>query len=78
MRVYVVATATFTVMQLAGQIVSPTRGLGGVDIRGNSYAERQRWTGRELWSWPLAVFFLVAWIAFVWRQVSAWRSAWRF
>ena len=27
------------------------------------------------WSWPLALFFLGAWIAFVWRQVSAYRSS---
>jgi hypothetical protein len=73
MRVYAVAAATFAAMLLTGQIVSPTRGLGGVDIRGNL----PNGSGGSVanWSWPLAVFFLGAWIAFVWRQVSAWRSA---
>jgi len=73
MRIYAVATVAFILMQLAGQIVSPTRGLGHVDVRGNL----PNGNGGEVasWSWPLALFFLVSWIAFVWRQISAWRSA---
>ena len=49
------------------------RGLGHVDIRGNL----PNGSGGSVanWSWPLALFFLGAWIAFVWRQVAAWRSA---
>ena len=63
----------FMAMQGAGQAVDPTSGLGHVDLRGNL----PNGSGGAVasWSWPLALFFLVAWIAFVWRQVAAWRSA---
>ncbi len=73
MRIYAVATVVFLAMQLAGQLVSPTPGLGGVDVRGN--LPNGNGGAVASWSWPLAIFFLGAWIAFVWRQISAWRSA---
>jgi hypothetical protein len=74
MGVYAVAAAAFVVMQLTGQIVYPTHGsLGNIDIRGN--LPNGNGGAVANWAWPLALFFLGAWIAFVWRQVSAWRSA---
>ncbi len=73
MRFYVVATVAFVGMQVAGQIVSPTPGAGNVDIRGN--LPNGNGGAVASWSWPLALFFLVSWFAFVWRQISAWRSA---
>jgi hypothetical protein len=72
-RVYAAAAAIFMIMQLTGQIVSPTSGLGHVDVRGS--LPNANGGPVASWSWPLATFFLGAWIAFVWRQVSAWRSA---
>jgi hypothetical protein len=71
--VYAAAATVFLVMQLVGQLLSPTDGLGNVDIRGN--LPNGNGGAVANWSWPLALFFLIAWIAFVWRQVSAWRSA---
>jgi hypothetical protein len=70
---YVVAAIVFLAMQWVGQVLDPTSGLGNVDLRGNL----ANGSGGSVanWSWPLALFFLVAWIAFVWRQVAAWRSA---
>jgi hypothetical protein len=70
---YVVAALVFLAMQWAGQVLDPTSGLGNVDLRGNLANS----SGGSVanWGWPLALFFLVAWIAFVWRQVAAWRSA---
>ena len=70
---YVFAAAVFMAMQWAGQAVAPTSGLGHVDIRGNL----PNGSGGTLanWSWPMALFFLGAWVSFVWRQVAAWRSA---
>ena len=70
---YVVAAIAFVAMQGAGQAIDPTSGLGNVDLRGN--LPNSSGGSVASWSWPLAVFFLVAWVAFVWRQVSAWRSA---
>ena len=71
--VYVGASAVFMVMQCVGQALDPTSGLGNVDIRGNLPNGAGGAVAAS--SWPLALFFLVAWIAFVWRQVAAWRSA---
>ena len=73
MRVYVVAAVVFTGMLAAGQILYPTVGLGHVDIRGN--LPNGNGGAVANWSWPLALVFLACWIAFVWRQISAWRSA---
>ena len=60
-------------MQATGQALDPTAGLGNVDVRG-SLPNANGGTVAGL-SWPLALFFLVAWIAFVWRQVAAYRSS---
>jgi hypothetical protein len=71
--VYVAAAAVFVGMQATGQALDPTSGLGNVDIRGNlPNGNGGAWAD---WSWPLALFFLAAWISFVWRQVAAWRSS---
>lgn len=71
--VYGVAAVAFVVLQIVGQALDPTSGLGHVDIRGNVPAAN----GGEVagWAWALAIFFLGAWISFVWRQVGAWRAA---
>ncbi len=70
---YAVAAVVFIVMQFVGQALDPTPGLGNVDIRGN--LPNANGGTVASWSWPLALFFLAAWISFVWRQVSAWRSS---
>jgi hypothetical protein len=70
---YAVAGVVFIGMQCAGQALYPTSGLGNVDIRGNlPNANGGVVAG---FAWPLALLFLVAWVAFVWHQVAAWRSA---
>ena len=71
--VYVGAAALFVAMQATGQALDPTAGLGNVDVRG-SLPNANGGTVAGL-SWPLALFFLGAWIAFVWRQVAAYRSS---
>ena len=73
LRVYVVAAVVFMVMQCIGQALDPTSGLGHVDIRGNL----PNGNGGTVagWTWPLALFFVAAWISFAWRQVAAWRSS---
>lgn len=70
---YAIAAVVFMVMQLVGQALDPTPGLGNVDIRGS--LPNANGGTVAAWSWPLALFFLAAWISFVWRQVSAWRSS---
>jgi hypothetical protein len=70
---YAVAVIVFMVMQFVGQALDPTAGLGNVDIRGN-LPNSNGGTVAAL-SWPLGLFFLVAWISFVWHQVAAWRSS---
>jgi hypothetical protein len=73
MWAYVVAAGLFTVMQVLGHVLDPAPGLHNVDVRGNlSDAGGGSLAG---FSWILVIFLLAAWIAFVWRQVSAWRSA---
>ncbi|HEY2354951.1 MAG TPA: hypothetical protein VGH79_08665 [Gaiellaceae bacterium] len=71
--VYAAAGVVFMVMQCTGQILDPTSGLGHIDVRGDLPNDN----GGEAaaWSWPLALLFLGSWIAFVWHQVAAWRSA---
>jgi hypothetical protein len=71
--VYAAAAIVFMAMQAVGQALDPTPGLGHVDIRGN--LPNGNGGSAAAWSWPLALFFLAAWIAFVWRQGAAWRSA---
>jgi hypothetical protein len=71
--VYVGAATLFVAMQATGQALDPTAGLGNVDVRG-SLPNANGGTVAGL-SWPLALFFLGAWIAFVWRQVAAYRSS---
>jgi len=71
--VYTVAAGVFVVTQCLGNALDPALGLGNVDVRGN-LAVPDGGSVAGL-SWVLAPFFLCAWIAFVWRQISAWRSA---
>jgi hypothetical protein len=71
--IYAAAAAVFLVMQGIGQAVAPTSGLGHVDVRG-SLPNGNGGTVAS-WGWPLGLFFLAAWIAFVWRQVGEWRSS---
>ena len=73
MRAYVVAAFVFVALQIAGEIVRPIAGLGNVDIRGNlSNGNSGRVSGAGFFIAPL---FLAAWVAFVWHQLAAWRSA---
>jgi hypothetical protein len=71
--VYGVAAALFMVSQWVGQAADPTSGLGNVDVRGN--LPNSNGGSAAAWGGVLLPLFLVAWISFVWRQVSAWRSA---
>jgi hypothetical protein len=73
LRIYVGVGIVFLVMQWLGEALYPTSGLGHVDIRGD--LPNNAGGTVAAWSWPLVLFFLVAWVAFVWRQVAAWRSA---
>ena len=73
LQVYATAATVFMVMQFTGEALDPVSGLGDVDIRGN--LPNSHGGAVASWSWPLALFFLGAWISFVWRQVSAWRSS---
>ncbi len=70
---YVAAAIVFLAMQGTGEVLDPTSGLGHVDLRGN--LPNSSGGSVASWSLPLALFFLVAWVSFVWRQVAAWRSA---
>ena len=74
MRVYVVAAVAF--VSDAG---APDRSSPRPPASATSTSAATCRTATEArsatWSWPLALFFLAGWIAFVWRQVSAWRSA---
>ena len=71
--VYAGAAVLFVAMQATGQALYPTAGLGHVDIRGN--LPNANGGSVAAWSWPLALFFLGAWISFIWRQVAAYRSS---
>jgi hypothetical protein len=73
LRVYVVASIVFLALQCVGQFVHRTSGLGNIDIRGN--VPNSSGGSVAGWSWTVALVCLVSWIAFVWRQVAAWRSA---
>jgi hypothetical protein len=70
---YVVAAVVFLAMQWAGQVLDPTSGHGDVDLRGN--LPNNSGGAVASWSWPLALFFLVAWVSFVGHQVNSLRSA---
>ena len=71
--VYGVAAAGFMVAQFAGQALHPTSGLGHVDVRGD--LPNNNGGPEAAWSFMLVPLFLAAWVAFVWHQVAAWRSA---
>lgn len=70
---YVIAATVFMAMQWIGEAIDPARGLGNVDVRGN--LPNGHGGAPATLSFLLAPLFLVAWIAFVWRQVAAWRSS---
>lgn len=71
--VYAGAAIVFMSLDFAGQAVSGVTGRVAVDIRG----ELPNDNGGPLAAagWVLGPFFLGCWIAFVWHQVSAWRSS---
>jgi len=73
MWVYVVLAAAFMVAQFVGQARHPTSGLGHIDVRGE--LPNNNGGPEAAWSFALVPFFLGVWIAFVWHQVGAWRSA---
>jgi hypothetical protein len=73
MWAYVVGGVAFIGAQGVGQVLDPSVGLRNVDIRGNVI--NTNGGAVAAWSWLLVLFFLGSWIAFVWRQVAAWRSA---
>jgi hypothetical protein len=71
--VYAVAAVVFIGTQWVGQALDPASGLGNVDLRGN--LPNGHGGTVAAWGWPLALFFLVAWVSFVGHQVAAWHSA---
>ena len=71
--VYAGAAVLFMVLSFTGQAIYGVPGRVVVDIRGalpNDIGGPIAGAG-----WVLAPFFLCSWIAFVWRQVAAWRSS---
>lgn len=74
MRVYVGVAVVCVALQIAGQVAYGTSsGRIAVDLRGNVANQDGGWPGAA--AWLLSLFFLVAWCAFVWRQVVSWRSS---
>ena len=73
LRVYVVAAVVFMALQVAGQAIYPVAGIGNVDIRGNLPNGSGGWPATA--GFLFAPLFLASWVAFVWHQVAAWRSA---
>jgi len=73
LRVYVVAAVVFMALQVVGQAIDPISGFGNVDLRGNL----PNGSGGPVATvgFFFAPLFLAAWVAFVWHQVAAWRSA---
>lgn len=73
MWLYAGAAVVFVTLQVAGQSVDGVSGRVAVDVRGNLANDNG---GRlAAVAWFLAVFFLLAWCSFVWRQILAWRSS---
>jgi len=70
---YAVAAVVFMGLQYAGQAIDPVAGRVVVDIRGN-ISNPAGGTAANV-SWVLAPLFLLAWCAFVGRQVVAWRAS---
>ena len=60
-------------LQLAGQATDPVPGLHNVDIRGN--LPNSNGGAPAAAGFFIAPLFLIAWIAFAWHQIRAWRSA---
>ena len=72
-RAYTIVAVVFQALQVAGAVIDPpTGGPRAVDIRGNLHN-----TGGAVATvgFLLVPLLLAAWIAFVWHQVAAWRSA---
>jgi hypothetical protein len=72
MWIYAGAGVVFMVLQVAGQIVDGD-GRIIVDVRGALPNAGQGWVAGV--GWFLGPFFLFSWCAFVWHQVTAWRSS---
>ena len=71
--VYAAVVAVFMGLVYAGQAVAPVSGRVAIDIRGHlSHPAGGRAAGI---AWLLVPLFLLAWCAFVGRQVVAWRSS---
>jgi hypothetical protein len=73
LRAYAVTAAVFMGLQYAGQAIDPVAGQVVIDIRGN--ISNTAGGGAVGVSWLLVPLFLVAWCAFVGRQVIAWRAS---
>jgi len=73
LRAYVVAACIFMALQITGQALFPVSGFGNVDLRGNLPNGAGGWPATA--GFLFAPLFLAAWVAFVWHQVAAWRSA---
>jgi hypothetical protein len=71
--VYVVAAVVFMILQWIGQALYGTSGRVLVDIRGA--LPNANGGVVDAAGFLLAPLFLVAWVAFVGRQVAAWRSS---
>jgi hypothetical protein len=73
MSVYAAAAFVFTALQFAGQALNGISGRVVVDLRGSLPNQSGGWVAAV--GWFLGPFFLVAWCAFVVRQIVAWRSS---
>jgi hypothetical protein len=74
LRAYIIVAVVFEALQVAGAAIDPSTatGPGGVDIRGDLHNGGGVVAGLGFLFAPL---ILAAWVAFVWHQVAAWRSA---
>jgi len=73
LRVYVAAAFVFMALQVTGPAIDPVSGFHNVDIRGNLLNGSGGWPVTA--GFLFAPLFLATWVAFVWHQVAAWRSA---
>ena len=71
--VYAGAAVVFMVLAFTGQAIYGVPGRVVVDIRGGLPDAGGGPVAAA--GWVLGPFFLCCWIAFVWRQVAAWRSS---
>ena len=73
LSVYAAVAAVFIGLEAAGQALAPPSGRVFIDIRGNLSNSAGGNTAAV--GWLLVPLFLLAWCAFVGRQVVAWRSS---